>query len=126
MSTADSANVVQFGDTGTPDHLWQFLPNTDGSFRVVNLNSGKVLAVAGESTADSAQVVQFADSGTPDHDWLIRATTGNGTVPATVLRLQNVNSGKVLGVSGMSTADSANIVQFSDTGTADHNWLLIR
>jgi hypothetical protein len=42
--------------------------------------------------------------------------------PGTWYRIQNQNSGKVLGVSGMSTADSASVVQFADNGTADHLW----
>jgi hypothetical protein len=42
--------------------------------------------------------------------------------PGTWYRIQNQNSGKVLGVSGMSTADSASVVQFTDNGTADHLW----
>src|ERR1017187_7089618 len=115
-STADSANVVQFSDTGTHDHDWQLIP--DGQVKLFNRNSNKVLGVSGMSTADSANVVQFDDSGTADHNWLLRAAPGAGSV----LRLQNVNSGKVLGVSGMSTADSANVVQFTDNGTADHDW----
>jgi hypothetical protein len=121
MSTADSADVVQFADNGTADHLWQFLPNSDGSFRIQNLNSGLVLGVAGMSTADSAQVVQFADNGTLDHDWIWRSAAGAGSV----LRLQNVNSGLVLGVSDMSTADSADVVQYADNGTADHEWQVV-
>jgi hypothetical protein len=121
MSTADSADVVQYSDDGTTDHLWTFLPNPDGSFRVQNVNSSLVLGVAGESKADSAQVVQFGDTGTPDHNWIWRAAPGAGTV----LRLQNVNSGLVLSVSGMSTADSANVVQFHDNGTADHDWQVV-
>lgn len=40
-------------------------------------------------------------------------------------RLQNVNSGKVLAVDTMSQADSANITQFTDNGSADHNWRLM-
>lgn len=39
-----------------------------------------------------------------------------------IYKLQNVNSGKVLGISDMSTADGANAVQWSDNGTADHEW----
>lgn len=42
-----------------------------------------------------------------------------------VLRVQNKNSGKVLAVDGMSTANSARVVQFSDVGTADHKWRLV-
>jgi hypothetical protein len=123
MSTADSADVVQFADSGTADHLWQFLPNSDGSgsSRIQNVNSALVLGVAGMSTADSAQVVQFADNGTADHNWIWRAAPGAGSV----LRLQNLNSNLVLGVSGMSTADSADIVQYADDGTADHDWQVV-
>jgi hypothetical protein len=120
MSTADSARVVQFSDSGTADHLWQLLDNGDGWLKIRNVNSGKLLGVDQMSTADSAQVVQFADNGTDDHLWQL-VDTGTGWV-----KVKNKNSGKVLGVAGMSTADSADVVQFGDTGTADHNWKLIQ
>ena len=119
MSTADSADVVQFADSGTTDHLWQLIDDGSGFLRIQNQNSGKVLGVSGMSTADSAQVVQFADSGTTDHLWAV-IDNGDGW-----FRIRNDNSGKVLGVSGMSTADSADVVQFADSGTADHLWRFI-
>ncbi len=40
-------------------------------------------------------------------------------------RLFNVASGMVLGVSGMSTSDGGLAVQWGDTGTADHDWVLV-
>ncbi|MER6678510.1 RICIN domain-containing protein [Streptomyces sp. NPDC000983] len=40
-------------------------------------------------------------------------------------RIQNKHSGKVLAVDGMSLANSARVVQFSNTGTADHAWQLV-
>ncbi|WP_326790040.1 beta-L-arabinofuranosidase domain-containing protein [Streptomyces sp. NBC_00151] len=40
-------------------------------------------------------------------------------------RLANKNSGKVLAVDGMSTENSARVVQFDNTGTGDHAWQLI-
>ena len=119
MSQANSARVVQFGDTGTADHLWQFVDDGGGWVRIRNVHSGKVLGVDQMSTADSAQVVQYDDTGTADHRWQI---LDNGTGYA---RIRNRHSGKVLGVAGMSTADSANVVQFADNGTADHNWKII-
>jgi Beta-L-arabinofuranosidase, GH127/Ricin-type beta-trefoil lectin domain-like len=119
MSLANSANVVQFADNGTADHLWKLFDGGTGYVKVQNVNSGKLLAVDQMSTADSARVVQFDDSGTTDHLWQL-VDTGDG-----YLRFKNMNSGKVLGVSNMSTADSAQIVQFADNGTADHDWQLI-
>ncbi|MGW4084281.1 beta-L-arabinofuranosidase domain-containing protein [Streptomyces sp. NPDC004822] len=40
-------------------------------------------------------------------------------------RLQNKHSGKVLAVDGMSLDNSARVVQFANTGTADHAWQLV-
>jgi hypothetical protein len=42
-----------------------------------------------------------------------------------IYRIQNQNSGKLLAVDQMSTANSARVVQFSDNGTADHLWRLL-
>lgn len=55
-------------------------------------------------------------------------TIGGGTpwpAAGAAFRIQNQNSGKVLGVDQMSTADSAQVVQYADDGTADHNWKLL-
>ncbi|GHH82347.1 hypothetical protein GCM10018793_41960 [Streptomyces sulfonofaciens] len=87
--------------------------------RILNRNSGKVLAVDGMSTADSARVVQFDDTPTGDHAWQL-LDRGAGRYA-----IRNGQSGKVLGVDGMSTANSAQIVQFEDNGTADHLWELL-
>jgi hypothetical protein len=118
MSGANSADVVQFDDNGTADHLWRFVESGD-LLKVQNVNSGKLLAVQNASTADSARVQQFDDNGTADHLWQL-LDPGDGWC-----RLRNANSGKVLAVSGASTANSAQVVQYADNGTADHDWRLI-
>ncbi|GHE58750.1 beta-L-arabinofuranosidase domain-containing protein [Streptomyces griseoaurantiacus] len=40
-------------------------------------------------------------------------------------RIANKNSGKVLAVDGMSTENSARVVQYDNTGTGDHAWQLV-
>jgi hypothetical protein len=119
MSTANSANVVQYDDNGTADHLWQFLDGGAGYVKVRNINSGKVLGVDQMSTADVARVVQYDDNGTADHLWQL-IDRGDG-----YLRLRNKNSGKNLCILGGSTANSAQAVQYTDIGAADHDWRLI-
>jgi len=47
------------------------------------------------------------------------------TAGSTVFRIANRDSGKVLGVDGMSRDDGARVVQFADNGTADHLWRLV-
>lgn len=118
-STANAAQVVQFTDNGTTDHLWHLLDNGNGRVKIRNANSGRVLGVDQMSTADSAHILQYDDTGTTDHVWEM-LDNGDGW-----FRLRDLNSGKVLGVDGMSTADSAQVVQFADSGTADHLWRLI-
>lgn len=87
------------------------------TYKLVNLNSGKVLGITGMSTSDGAGAVQWGDNGTADHHWTITSMNG-------YYRLANANSGKVLGVTNMSTADGAKVVQWSDNGTADHDWTM--
>jgi hypothetical protein len=119
MSTANSANVVQYDDNGTADHNWRLVDAGSGWYKIQNQNSGKVLAVQNMSTADGALVQQFDDNGSADHLWRL-VDNGDGWY-----RVQVQHSLKVLGVSGMSTANSAQVVQFTDNGTADHLWRLL-
>ena len=119
MSLADTAEVTQWSDNGTPDHLWALVDNGDGTVRIVNRNSGKVLAVHDQSTDDGAHVQQYQDNGTPDHLWRL-VDNGDGWS-----RIVNVRSGKVIAVDGQSRADGAQITQWDDNGTPDHLWRLI-
>jgi hypothetical protein len=119
MSTANSANIQQYDDVGSRDHLWQFVPAPGGWFKIKNMNSGLLLAVQDASTANSAQIQQYEDSGTDDHLWRVESK-GDG-----LFLIRNKNSQKVAGVDNMSTANSANVVQFEDNGTKDHLWSLL-
>ncbi|MFJ2960632.1 glutaminase domain-containing protein [Streptomyces sp. NPDC087270] len=119
MSLADSAEVTQYADNGTADHVWTLLDNGDGTVRIANRNSGKVLAVHDQSLDDGAHVQQYQDNGTPDHVWRI-VDNGDGWS-----KIVNVRSGKLLAVDGASTADAAQVTQWTDNGTTDHLWRLI-
>jgi hypothetical protein len=50
------------------------------------------------------------------------SSTGGG---GDTYKLVNVGSGLVLGILNMSTADGGLALQWGDTGTADHNWVMI-
>ncbi len=115
-SKADGAQVQQYADTGTADHLWELVDGSGGYFLLRNINSNLVLGIDGMSTADSALIRQANDNGTADHLWSF-IDIGGGQ-----FKIRSKHSNKVLGVSQMSTADSANVVQFQDNGTDDHLW----
>ena len=110
------AQVQQYQDNGTPDHLWELDDAGGGYFMIRNINSNLVLGIDGMSTADSALVKQQQDSGRLDQQWQL-LDNGGGQ-----FKLRNRYSGLLLGVSGMSADNSANVVQFHDNGTADHLW----
>ncbi|MFG1837048.1 RICIN domain-containing protein [Micromonospora sp. NPDC049175] len=53
-------------------------------------------------------------------------TVSGGTTPVgDTYKLVNVDTGVVLGVQNMSTADGGLAVVWGDTGTADHNWVRV-
>jgi hypothetical protein len=119
QSTVNSAEVTQWSDNGTPDHLWAIVPDSPGVVRIVNRHSGKVLAVHVQSLDDGAHVQQYVDNGTPDHLWRI-VDAGDGWS-----KIVNVHSGKVMAVQDQSLADGAQVTQWSDNGTEDHLWRLV-
>jgi len=69
-STADSAQVIQWHDTGGTNQQWNIVA-VGSAYKLVNVNSGKNLDVTGASTADSAQVIQWHDTGGTNQQWNI-------------------------------------------------------
>ncbi len=98
-------------------------PSTSGwgQFGSVNVN-------ARLNAGDNIIRVTKGSTGYAELDYInvnyVGGGTGSGIQSGHVYKLQNVNSSKVLGVSGMSTSDGVQILQWSDNGTADHNWTL--
>jgi hypothetical protein len=120
MSTGNGAQVVQWADTGTADHDWRVEPADADTYRIINRNSGKLLAITNSATTDGAVALQWTDTGSADQRWALTPETG--LVTNRVYRIVNQNSAKVLGVTSMSTAEAATVIQWADSGTADHNW----
>ena len=76
MLTADGAKALQWRDNGARDHEWRIDLLSSGSYKLTNMNSGKVLAVAGMLTDDGGEVIQWAGNGTADHEWTLVGSTG--------------------------------------------------
>ncbi|WP_459193267.1 RICIN domain-containing protein [Halosimplex sp. J119] len=91
----------------------------EGTYRIVNENSGKPMEVASAGTADGDNVQQWSDNGGAHQQWDVTAN-GDGTYTLT-----NVNSGLLLEVAGAGTADGDNVQQYSDTGHACQDWNIV-
>ncbi|MEO3814232.1 beta-L-arabinofuranosidase domain-containing protein [Sphaerisporangium sp. B11E5] len=96
-----------------------------------SLNTGSITrtstsALAFTATANSATVNlgPFYDAHGHNYTVYWNATGGGGGGNAS-FRLANGASGLVLGIQNMSTADGGLALQWTDNGTADHNWELI-
>jgi hypothetical protein len=93
------------------------LPN--GTYRIVNRKSGKVMDVSGASTADKANVQQWTSNGGTNQQWTL-TSLGNGQY-----KIIGVGSGKSLDISGNSTADGANAQIYPYNGGNNQRYTLI-
>jgi hypothetical protein len=86
----------------------------------VTRTSSSSLAFSATANGASVNLVPFYDA--QGFNYTVYWNTG---AAATTWRLVNVGSGLLLGVENMSTADGGRALQWSDNGTADHNWEMI-
>ncbi len=84
-STAAGAQVLQYSDNGTNDHLWQFYLLSDGNYLIKNANSGLYLEDANSNTTSAATIDQndraTSGSGCTCQEWKL-TSTGNAAYPS--------------------------------------------
>ncbi|WP_079158474.1 alpha-L-fucosidase [Streptomyces caniscabiei] len=117
-SSADGAALIQWPSTGGTNQQWKLLPNADGSYRLSNVRSGKVLD-SPSGSAQGAGLDQSSDTDSDNQWWkLVPATSG-------YYRLVNVGNGWCADVKDASTADGASIIQWPNTGGTNQEWQVI-
>ena len=95
------------------------LPSLDvGS---VTRTSTSSLAFTATANGTTVNLGPFHDA--HGYNYTVYWNTGGGTESG--YRLFNAASGLVLGVQGMSTSDGGLAVQWNNTGTADHTWIMV-
>ena len=90
----------------------------EGTFKIVNRQSGKVLSINSDSTSNGANVVQWTDSGKNSHKWTI-SNDGSG------YKIMNVNANKALDVDNSSMKDGGNVLIWTDNGQLNQRWNII-
>jgi O-glycosyl hydrolase len=91
-------------------------PISNGVYKVVGRNSGKLLDVSGASTAQGAQVIQWPWNNGANQQWRFERQS-DGTY-----RITNINSGQALDISGGSTADGGQAIQWPWNGGNNQRW----
>jgi 1-phosphatidylinositol phosphodiesterase len=94
-------------------------PVSNGIYKVINYNSGKVLDVSSVSTADGAAIHQWTYVGQHNQHWMI-TNQGGGWY-----QVAAVHSGKALDDPGSSTLYGAQMDQRSCNGGADQRWQIV-
>ena len=68
-STADGAQVLQYGYHGGANQLWRIIPTGDGSYNIVSKNGDKYLDRNGGSDANGTKVQIWTPNGTNAQKW---------------------------------------------------------
>lgn len=110
-SAADSTAIQLYSGNSSKAQQFTFTRQSDGSYEIVNVNSGKALDVRNGVAENNAIVQQYSRNNSQAQRWFIR-DSGAGYY------LQSTLGNWVLDLSGGNTADGAAIRLYTPNGTA--------
>lgn len=110
-SGTDSTAIQLYSGNGSKAQQFTFTEQSDGSYVIINVNSGKALDVRNGAAGNNAVVQQYSANGTNAQRWFIR-DSGAGYY------LQSALGNWVLDLSGGNTANGAAIRLYTPNGTA--------
>ena len=110
-SGTDSTAIQLYSGNGSKAQQFTFTKQSDGSYVIINVNSGKALYVRNGAAGNNAVVQQYSANGTNAQRWFIR-DSGAGYY------LQSALGNWVLDLSGGNTANGAAIRLYTPNGTA--------
>lgn len=110
-SGTDSTAIQLYSGNDSKAQQFTFTKQSDGSYVIINVNSGKALDVRNGAAGNNAVVQQYSANGTNAQRWFIR-DSGAGYY------LQSALGNWVLDLSGGNTANGAAIRLYTPNGTA--------
>ena len=119
-STANGARVQLYSSNNTNAQKYRFESIGNGTYKIVNVNSGKVLDVSGGSTANGAALQQYTNNNTVAQQWTVR-NYGSGKVA-----LVSVNANKAVDIPGGNAVQQAQLQLYSPNGTVAQQWLVAK
>lgn len=119
-STANGARVQLYSSNNTNAQKYRFESIGNGTYKIVNVNSGKVLDVSGGSTADGAALQQYTNNNTVAQQWTVR-NYGSGKVT-----LVSVNANKAVDIPSGNAVQQAQLQLYSPNGTVAQQWLVAK
>lgn len=119
-STANEVRVQLYSSNNTNAQKYRFESIGNGTYKIINANSGKVLDVAGGSTANGAALQQYTSNNTVAQQWTVR-NYGSGKIV-----LVSVNANKAVDIPGGNAVQQAQLQLYSPNGTVAQQWLVAK
>ena len=119
-STANGARVQLYSSNNTNAQKYRFESIGNGTYKIINANSGKVLDVSGGSTANGAALQQYTSNNTVAQQWTVR-NYGSGKIA-----LVSVNANKAVDIPGGNAVQQAQLQLYSPNGTVAQQWLVAK
>jgi hypothetical protein len=116
--TADGTHADQWTWNGGTDQRWDVTYLGNGQYKLTGVSSGKLLEIAGASTANGAVVDIWPSNNNNCQKWNIKPSADG------FFKVLNVNSGKSFDVQNNGTADGTAILQYTDIGASNQQWLM--
>ena len=119
-STANGARVQLYSSNNTNAQKYRFESIGNGTYKIVNINSGKMLDVSSGSTANGASLQQYTSNNTVAQQWTVR-NYGSGKIA-----LVSVNANKAVDIPGGNAVQQAQLQLYSPNGTVAQQWLVAK
>ena len=119
-STANGARVQLYSSNNTNAQKYRFESIGNGTYKIINANSGKVLDVAGGSTANGAALQQYTSNNTVAQQWTVR------NYGSSKIALVSVNANKAVDIPDGNAVQQAQLQLYSPNGTVAQQWLVAK
>ena len=114
MNTGATVHLFTNADE---DHFkWKAIAFPGGFFKFKNVKSNKILAISNSMRTENGIICQWDDNDQEDARWLPTKTKKG-------YKLKNKNSSFVAGIEGGGKEPGAKLLQLTDDGSADKDWV---
>lgn len=119
-SKSEGANIIQYDDTAAPtNQIWSVVPNTDGTYSMVSLLSGRYIDVSSGIAANGTNVQCWTGNSTNAQKWVaeMQKTVNDGVYQITADGLSVSQTENSVGLTAVSTDNATRLaVQAASNG----------
>ena len=117
-SATNNLGLQVWNSNQLKNQKYRFTRNSDGTYTIVNVGSGKALEVSAAQLVKGKNLQQYTPNGTRAQRWILRSA-GNGQV-----YIQSVLGNMVIDLAGGSTANGNRVQLWSPNLNVAQKWIL--